>query len=298
MWTKEGWGIEERATKGWWKEIKASRQEHLPLVQAPRSVDCPQTWYLPTRQAAQLRLKEDAPEDQLCYHHCRHRHSPKASLCHTHGHHGGPGRIMVWASMHVLCVVSMHGWATWHRTTNCNYPLHPPPSNHHLQAHLPCHSKGPNIVPSKPWWIQSLRGQHGTSGGLLVAFIAREWSNTRNQSDLIKKKTRQQAKWGCKFSLLVLPLQGWLLCWIVSVMFLASLQQGPAPHCSPQHNNTALITATSLIWLKLLSNWDQQPCIQMHSQCPPPFWIPLSHKQQKTSEWGRQRVSDTRQRHI
>jgi hypothetical protein len=60
----------------------------------------------------------------------------KPSLCRPHGHFGQPGGMMVRTSMRVLHVVSMHGWAKWHRTTHCNSPLPTPPSNDHFQ---PCY---------------------------------------------------------------------------------------------------------------------------------------------------------------
>ncbi len=57
----------------------------------------------------------------------------KPSLCHPHGYFGPPGGMMVRASMCVLHVVSMHGSAKWHRTTNCNSPLPTSHSNDHFQ---------------------------------------------------------------------------------------------------------------------------------------------------------------------
>jgi hypothetical protein len=55
---------------------------------------------------------------------------------------------MVQASMRVLCIISMHGWANQHRTTYCNSPLPPPPSYHYLQAHISYHPKGPEVTPN------------------------------------------------------------------------------------------------------------------------------------------------------
>ncbi len=86
-------------------------------------------------------------------------------------------------------------------------------------------------------------------------------------------------------------LHGWLLCQVVSPTFLASPQQGSAPSCSPQCNNTAWRAAAGPIWLKCVPNWDCQPCIEMHGQCPPSLWGPLSCKQQRTSGWDKQRLA-------
>ncbi len=44
---------------------------------------------------------------------------------------------MVRTSMHLDCVVRMHGWAIKHGTTNHDLPFYPTPSYNHLRAVLP-----------------------------------------------------------------------------------------------------------------------------------------------------------------
>ncbi len=44
---------------------------------------------------------------------------------------------MVRTSMHLDCVVRMHGWAIKHGTTHHDLPFYPTPSYDHLRAVLP-----------------------------------------------------------------------------------------------------------------------------------------------------------------
>ncbi len=49
---------------------------------------------------------------------------PQFELCRTYGHHGWPEKwwMMVRASMHLLHISSMHGWADLHRTRHHHLP--------------------------------------------------------------------------------------------------------------------------------------------------------------------------------
>ncbi len=131
-----------------------------------------------TGQAAQGRAKEEAPEGQLCHRCCRCCHCGKPLLCCTHGYSGRPGGMMVHASMRVLQVVSMHCWIKQHRTTNCDSPLPPPLSNHHLQPYIHFYPKGTSIA-SHPGGDNPQDGSMGDTISLL---------------ELIKKATQQQIK--------------------------------------------------------------------------------------------------------
>ncbi len=193
-------------------------------MQAPHGVDCPQTCQLHARQAAQGRAKEEAPEGQLCYLCCHPCHSSKLSLCHAHGNPGQPGGMMVQASMHELCIVSMHSCANQHRTTNCNSPHLPPPSNHYLQAHIPPLPKEPNFTPSHG--EHNLQDSSMAPPGTCLQRLTKESENIQeacqSQSQSKKRQDDKQNE-DVPFTFCFCLLQGWLSCQIASLILLASL---------------------------------------------------------------------------
>jgi hypothetical protein len=92
--------------------------------------------------------------------------------------------MMVCTSMHLECVVSMHGWAIKHRTTNHDLPFYPTPSYDHLCAVPPC-------LPHQELGNNNLQdGSLVPQGKNLALFNVKESRDTRNQSENCKTKPK------------------------------------------------------------------------------------------------------------
>ncbi len=119
--TEEGWSLEERAAEGRWEVQERSGKIHLPLVWTSHSMDSPQARWLPLRQTAQWRSKEEASEGQLHYLCCCRCNGSESPICCPHGINRRPGQMMVRNRMGVdVYNVSIHGWVdNAYRTPSC-----------------------------------------------------------------------------------------------------------------------------------------------------------------------------------
>jgi hypothetical protein len=94
---------------------------------------------MPIGKVAQGRPEEGLQQGQPC-HRClsgHHHHQP--SLRGPPGHScKHRGRMMICTSVHLECVVRMHGWAIKYRTTNRDLPFCTTLSDNHPPAVPPC----------------------------------------------------------------------------------------------------------------------------------------------------------------